>query len=354
MTSAEVPRSPAGPGIAPALLAALAVILAVPGCRQPSAEASIALEGRTMGTTWHLRVAGDDVPGASAIRSAVQAELDAVEAAMSTWRDDSEVSRFNRSTSTDWIPVSPGVASVVGEALEISHRSDGAFDITVGPLVRRWGFGPREAGAAGEADGPAGIGFRHLEVRHEPAALRKDLPIVEIDLSAIAKGHAVDAVAGRLVELGIERFMVEVGGEVRTRGARPGGGPWRIGIELPDPTRRAIDSAIPLRDLSMATSGDYRNFRDTGEGRFAHVIDPRSGRPVTHDLAGVTVVAENCRTADAWATALLVLGMESGYVVAEREGLAALFIRRTDEGFPKVATPAFRNLRTDPESPPGP
>jgi thiamine biosynthesis lipoprotein len=307
-------------------------------------------EGATMGTTYHVTLV--DPPAGlarEAATSGVDAALARVNAQMSTWRADSEVSRFNRAAPGEWFAVSADTAAVVATALQVHERSGGAFDITVGPLVGLWGFGagsssrgvdqvPPDALVAAAA---ARVGSQALRVRMDPPALFKSADR-EIDLSAIAKGHGVDRAALWLEGNGVANYMVEVGGEVRTRGHNPQGRKWRIGIEAPELLQqgRAI-TAVALGDESVATSGDYRNYFESGGRRYSHTIDPATARPVEHALASVTVVAPDCKSADALATAIDVLGPERGLAFAEREKLAVYLVVRAGSGFESRHSSAF-------------
>ncbi len=241
--------------------------------------------------------------------------VDAVDTAMSTYQDDSELSRFNRH-GTEPFEVSDSMIEVVSEAQRIAELSSGAFDITVGPLVDAWGFGPDPGGDPPDADTIAVLladnGFRRLDVDPEQRTLQKENAAIRCDLSAIAKGYAVDRVALGLTDLGLVDFMVEIGGEVRAVGRNAVGEAWRIGIERPEAGSRGMWSAVALADAAMATSGDYRNYYEKDGVRISHTIDPRTGRPVTHRLASVRVIHPSCMTADALATAISVLGPEEG------------------------------------------
>jgi len=297
-------------------------------------EQTVALAGSTMGTTWSVQIPHPD-PDLDQVSlyediAAVLAELNA---RMSTYDPDSELSRFNADGTTEWFPVSVELVRLVDQALAVSRLTDGAFDVTVGPLVNLWGFGPEAHPDAippqAEIDAArARVGWHLLHVRDEPPALRKDRPDVYVDLSAIAKGHGVDRVAELLEAKGLDDYLVEIGGELRGRGLNAEGAPWRIAIERPDSGRRAPLRVVALKDHGMATSGDYRNFFEVAGKRYSHSIDPATGRPVDHQLASVTVVGERCGEADAWATAFLVLGPERGVALANELGLAALFVER--------------------------
>lgn len=302
--------------------------------------------GGTMGTEYHVTVAGLTAPEqAEAAQKAVEAALESVNAKMSTYLPDSELSRFNRHDSTEPFPVSPETAEVFRIALEVAALSGGAFDPTVGPLVNAWGFGPdNPAAPPSEAETAAlqgRVGWQKVSVGADNT-LCKTRGDVYCDLSAVAKGYAVDRAAAALEALGLTRHMVEVGGEVRARGTNPGGRPWRIGVERPRPDGRAVQEVVALRDAALATSGDYRNFHEVDGVRVSHTMDPRAGRPVTHSLASASVLHEYCAWADAFATALMVLGPEEGLAFAEKNGLAvSLMIREPDGAFTIRNTPAF-------------
>ncbi|MCG6943328.1 MAG: FAD:protein FMN transferase [Thiohalocapsa sp.] len=297
-------------------------------------EQTLALAGSTMGTTWSVQVPhpAADLDQAKLYED-ISAVLEEVNGRMSTYQPSSELSRFNTATTTDWFPVSAELERLVATALAVSKATGGAFDVTVGPLVNLWGFGPEvhpdEIPPQADIDAArARVGWHRLHTRAAPPALRKDRPDLYVDLSAIAKGHGVDRVAELLEGKGLTDYLVEIGGELRGRGVNAQGEPWRIAIERPDPGRRAALRVVALTDQAMATSGDYRNFFEVNGKRYSHTIDPATGRPVVHDLASVTVVAERCGDADAWATSLLVLGPQKGMALANKRGLATLFVER--------------------------
>jgi len=312
-------------------------------------DALTVISGPTMGTTYTVKLHGAEVDR-DALESAIDAVLERINDSMSTWRPDSELSRFNRSNTTDWFAVSAELTHVVAAAESISSVSDGAFDVTVGPLVNLWGFGPE-----GRADKPPSepqierimplIGYRMLAVSTVPSALRKREPDMYVDLSAIAKGYAVDAIAQLLDERQVRTYLVEIGGELRARGARSDTTPWRIAIERPVPGMRTAQSIVALRDTAIATSGDYRNYVERDGKRFTHTIDPRTGRPITNALASVSVITDTAMRADAFATAILVLGPEEGYALAVREALAAQLIVKAGGGFEVRTTPQFDAMR---------
>ncbi|MDR2117855.1 MAG: FAD:protein FMN transferase [Planctomycetaceae bacterium] len=319
--------------------------------------------GMTMGTDYSVKVADfvkeTDHRVWENIEVKIQQRLDGIDRAMSTYRADSEVSRFNNSDSTDWFNVSKDTAEVIHTALEISRLTEGAFDITVSPLVDLWGFGANQQADLTFKDleektiriKPK-IGYDKLEVRLQPPAIKKSIPELRIDLSAIAKGYAVDCVAILLEENGFANFMVEVGGEVRCRGYKgissnykATSHNWIIGIEKPfivSPDGfSGLQRKLPINDLALATSGDYQSYREINGVRYSHFIDPRTGFPTEYLAAGepkpverlgsVSVITERCIHADAWATAFFVLGEHKGLELAEKHGIAVLFLFRTEQ-----------------------
>lgn len=300
------------------------------------ADSSRVLEvrGETMGTTYSVKVF-DPPEWDDEFRFEIEAELRSVNDQMSTYLKSSEISRFNRSESTDWFDVSAETATVVEAAQRISRATDGAFDVTVLPLVNAWNFGPEPRSRRPPVDSSVEatrklVGYERLHVRTDPPALRKDDPTLQVDLSAIAKGHGVDRVVELLTRAGAVNLFVEIGGEVRATGDKAGV-PWRIGIQRPDAVSNAILVPYPLVDRAVATSGDYRNRFEAEGTEYSHTIDPRTGRPATHRIASVTVTAADCMRADGWATAIGVLGREAGLAAARAEGLDVLVISRDDD-----------------------
>ncbi|MEC8423525.1 MAG: FAD:protein FMN transferase [Myxococcota bacterium] len=316
--------------------------------RSPGHERDVVLlEGGTMGTTFSVKVVGTlDAAAQQALAETVDAELEQVISQMSTWIPDSELSRFNAHASTTPFPVSSATSTVVDQAAQVFAMTEGAFDPTVGPLVRAWGFGggqaPAAALSADEIDSlRAHMGMHQVEVDLAASVITKQDPAVELDLSAIAKGWGVDRVHAAVVGLGHEDVMVEIGGEVRVSGRNARGARWRLGIERPDASRGVIHQVVQLDGDAMATSGDYRNYVERDGQRWSHTIDPRTGRPITHGLASVTVLADDCTTADAWATALNVLGPKDGPEIADSKGIKAYFIIRDADGFTPLQSAAM-------------
>ena len=308
--------------------------------------------GETMGTTYRLVLSTSPHDSAVVdIKADVDAALNTLEDQMSTWRPDSELSRFNTSDSTDWFPVSHDTAFVVSEARRIWQLSDGAFDPTVAPLIKLWHFAEDPGVQTLPSDEDiertrSRIGFDQIDVRLDPPALLKKRPELQLNLSAIAKGYAVDLISELLTDRVSCGHLVEIGGEMRSRGRKYDGSSWTAGIETPDALPRKIHAALSLDDLSLATSGDYRNFFEVDGKRYSHTIDPTTGRPVTHDLTSVSVLAENCLTADALATAIEVLGPDRGLQLAQRENVPVYLIVRTQSGFNVQASDFFPLDRT--------
>lgn len=312
-------------------------VVAIAGCAGTVTE-PVGFNGATMGTGYSVRLGNHPGDGSlTLIREAVGAALTEVDARMSTYRNTSELMRLNRLAANEWQTLSQPTLHVVSEAWDMSRSSGGAFDATVGPLVDLWGFGP--PGSVSTAPSPSAvdglrerIGWGSLEVDLEAGRVRKQRTDLSLDLSGIAKGYGVDAVAAVLDANGIEDYLVEVGGELRTKGRRPGGSAWRVGIERPEAGTRSVHRVVDLAGGAIATSGDYRNFFEDGAARYAHTLDPRTGRPVEHALASASVIAGSATMADAASTTLMVMGPESGYDWAVSRGLAAHFLAREANG----------------------
>lgn len=319
--------------------------LLLAGCSEPPARIH-AFNGATMGTTWSVKTVGlPDGVTDKRLHSDIRLLLESVNNQMSTWQPDSDISAFNNAEAGSWQQLPPDFFKVLDYALWLAGETGGAYDPTVGPLVNLWGFGPgredfqppseQAVRAARER-----TGWQKLELDARGRAARQPGGIY-LDLSSVAKGYAVDKLAGFLSTLGVDAFLVEIGGELQARGKKPGGVPWRVAIEQPLRGERQADRVVELTDLAIATSGDYRNFREVNGELYSHTIDPRTGYPVKHQLALVSVLHESCMEADALATALEVLGPEEGLAFARERELAARFMVRTDKGFDEITTAAF-------------
>ncbi len=334
------------------ILAALVALIAVAGCFSGPGE--IVDTGKTMGTTFSIKVntAGISTDAAHKALAAAAEAIQDVDRKMSTYKKDSELSRFNQQQDTQPFVFSRETFEVLTMSEQVSRESGGAFDITVGPLVNAWGFGPDKAQERELTDEEIAalrprIGYEKLHLDAAQLSARKEVPDLYCDLSAIAAGYAADRAAEVLDAHGCMNYLVELSGEIRARGVNAQGNPWRIAVEKPEPGERAVERVIPLRDASLATSGDYRNYFEVGGRRLSHEIDPATGRPITHALASATVIHKQCAMADAYATAIMVLGPEKGYEFAVRLNLPVLLIIHDDTapgGFIERATPAFAQL----------
>ena len=305
-----------------------------------------------MGSTWTVKYVGH-ADSAAQVRVAIESDLALVDAQMSTWNAQSDLGRYNAAAAGSWHDVASPLFEVMQAAIALAADTQGAYDPTVGPLVDLWGFGP----SARRTEPPDAatietvrerIGWQR--VRFYVATHRVLQPGgVHVDLSSIAPGYAVDRIAAGLSARGHVDHLVEVGGELRARGAKPDGSPWRVAIERPAVDDRGdgtIDAqhVIALRDAALGSSGDYRKFFEAGGRRYAHRIDPRSGYPLDNGVASVTVLREQGVDADPLATALSVLGPVDGIAYATERGIAALFIVRVGDGFEERRTPAFERL----------
>lgn len=312
--------------------------------------------GLSMGTSWSVRLAAPAQALAGELQAGLQAQLDAVVAQMSHWEADSHLSRFNRAAAGSWHVLPAAFYDVLAFALEVARLSGGAYDPCGGALVNLWGFGPH--GRFGAADfvppTPAAVAQALAQrgaaaVLLEPAQRRAWQPGgVQLDFSAVAKGYAVDRLAFYLKSQGVQHFLVEVGGELRGAGVKPDGQPWWVQLEQvadgPSAAAAPQELVLALHGLAVATSGDYRRYFRHGAQRYPHTIDPRRGVPIDNGLASVTVVHPHCMAADAWSTALTVLGVRDGLALAERLGLAARFVERSGEGLREYLSTPFQHM----------
>lgn len=332
----------------PALgLAFFMVSLLLAGCGQSE---GLRLAGMQGTASWHVTLT--DVPDGlevATLHAGISTAFANSSQLLAGWDKTSEISRFNQHEGTDWFPVSPRLAQLVNTALQLSEQSGGSYDVTVGPLIKLWGFSAEQVKdqvpAQAEVDAVrAKVGYQKLQARLDPPALRKSRADVSVDLASMADGFATDMAGEYLESVGIHNYMVEIAGEIRTRGLSPRGDPWRIAIEKPLGNERAVQQGIKLQNAALATSGDYRNFFMQGGKRYSHTLDPQTGFPVAHQLASVSVLAENGTLADAYATLLMSLGEVKGKVFAEQHGLAAYFIWREGDGLQTYATEAFARV----------
>lgn len=313
---------------------------------------SATLTGTTMGTRYTVKlVAPRDPadPSFKQLKTQVDARLAAINSVMSTWDKNSELSLFNKNPSTEPIKVSAELKAITEESLALSRLSGGAFDVTVGPAVNAWGFGPK--GAKGKVPSKeqleqlkASVGFDKLTPSKDSNFIKKAHPKVYVDLSAIAKGYGVDEVAKVLDQRHIIRYMVEIGGEMRVSGLNGQDRPWRVGIEKPDPKEKGeIARIVPLTNMAVATSGSYRNFIKKGGKQFSHTIDPKTLSPVQHNIVSVTVFHPSAMLADGLATALMALGQDKGLALAKKEQIPAYFIVKQGDEFVTLSTASFNS-----------
>ncbi|CAL13246.1 FAD:protein FMN transferase [Yersinia enterocolitica] len=326
------------------LMAAVGVLL-LTGC----GPEQINLEGKTMGTSYSIKYVSDSSTfSPKKLQQEIDRQLEQVNDQMSTYRPNSELSRFNKSQKVDTpFPVSIATAKVVREAIRINRLTDGALDVTVGPLVNLWGFGPEGRPNVVPTDAELTkrrewVGIDKLAV--ENGALIKRIPELYVDLSAIAKGYGVDVVAEYLEAQNIDNYMVDIGGEVRTRGNNGENKPWRIAIEKPVAgSEQSAQEIIEPGRMAIATSGDYRNYFEQNGVRYSHTIDPATGRPINHRLVSITVLDPSCMTADGLSTGLGVLGPERGMALANLLGIPVFMIVKTDDGFEERSSESFKS-----------
>ena len=321
-----------------------------------SSAEPLLITGNTMGTTYMVKyfpVVKHGNGGRSDkedLAARIDQELQEVNQQMSTYIPDSELSLFNANRSTDWQMVSDDLAFVLATAQSLSEASEGAFDVTVGPLVKLWGFGANartqqptksEVEAIKET-----VGFAKLLIKRAEASIRKESEGLQVDLSAIAKGHGVDRVCDVLEEAGVVSYFVEVGGEVRTKGKKQSGDSWVVGVETPDPERRDILFALALDDMALATSGDYRNYRELDGKVISHTINPNTGFPVDDPITSASAFSTTCAEADGIATAMMAAGFEAGLALAEDNQWAVVLIARTESepGIKLALSSRFKEL----------
>ncbi|WP_131079954.1 FAD:protein FMN transferase ApbE [Klebsiella quasipneumoniae] len=336
-----------------ALLGACVLFSGCDSATTPATPASTAtvLDGKTMGTFWRVSVIGVDEAKAQALRAKVQAQLDADDRLLSTWKNDSALMRFNHAADTRPWPVSEAMADIVTLSLRIGAKTHGAMDITVGPLVNLWGFGPDKQPVATPdaqaiAAAKARTGLQQLQVINQSGRqfLQKDIPDLFVDLSTVGEGYAADHLARLMEQEGISRYLVSVGGALVSRGMNGEGKPWRVAIQKPTDQENAVQAIVDINGHGISTSGSYRNYYELDGKRISHVIDPQTGQPITHKLVSVTVIAPTALEADGWDTGLMVLGPEKAQQVVREQGLAVYMIVKEGEGFKTWMSPQFRTF----------
>lgn len=315
------------------------VILALYGCSNKPEVLTIS--GTKMGTSYHITVIADQLPPDD-LEQQIEQLLAKVDSSMSTYKKDSEISQFNRLPVGQTMTVSQEFAEVVKISRQIWQLSNGAFDPTIGPLVDLWGFGPDERHESIPSSKTieltkAQIGFDYVVLDEYKLSKTK---AVALDLSAVAKGYAVDRVADLLEMLALPDYLVEIGGEIRVSGFNSDGVLWRIAMEQPQ-LFAEVDRVINITDIAVATSGDYRNYFEKDGVRYSHTIDPLTGKPIVHNLASVTVLTQSCAEADAWATAFSVMGDEQSLKLAEQLDIAVYMLVRQNGQFVPRTSAAF-------------
>lgn len=320
------------------------------GCDDTSSKAhdAMVLEGKTMGTVWRVSLAGVEAGRRAALQQRIQQRLDADDAELSTWKPTSVLSRFNQSRATTPQPVSENMADIVTIALRIGKKTSGAMDITVGPLVNLWGFGPDKQPShipddSQIAAAKALTGLQHLRVIQggEGQWLQKDLPGLYVDLSTVGEGFATDHLARLMEQEGINNYLVSVGGAVLSRGMNAQNQQWRVAIQKPTDRENAVQARVDLQGHGISTSGSYRNYYELDGKRLSHIIDPATGRPIDHKLVSATVIATTALEADGWDTGLMVLGTEKAKALAIKEKLAVYLITREGDRFVSWMSPQF-------------
>ncbi|KXJ50365.1 MAG: thiamine biosynthesis lipoprotein [Colwellia sp. Phe_37] len=301
------------------------------------------MQGKTMGTTYNIKVVGENIDTVK-LQQGIDDKLEQLNQEMSTYIKDSELSRFNQSTLLEPTSVSTGLARVVKEAIRLGVLTQGALDVTVGPLVNLWGFGPEYRPETVPSDElliatKARVGLDKLTFAN--GMLAKKIPELYVDLSTIAKGYGVDLVAEFIEANGINNYLVEIGGEMRLKGFKHTGELWHVAIEKPLTNERAVHQIIVPKDNAVATSGDYRIYFEADGQRFSHIIDPKTGKPINHKLVSVTVIHPSSMTADGLSTAMMVMGEEKALAFAEENDLAVYIIAKTDHGFVEQSTVKF-------------
>ncbi|AGB77436.1 membrane-associated lipoprotein involved in thiamine biosynthesis [Enterobacteriaceae bacterium strain FGI 57] len=334
--------------------ALLSAALLLAGCDNASTPTSptqtaTVLEGKTMGTFWRVSVVDIDKKRADELRDKIQTQLDGDDQLLSTWKNDSALMRFNLSSSTAPWPVTEAMADIVTESLRIGQKTQGAMDVTIGPLVNLWGFGPDKQPVSTPTQeqidaAKAKTGLQHLTVINTAGRqyLQKDLPELYVDLSTVGEGYAADHLARLMGQEGISRYLVSVGGALSSRGMNAEGRPWRVAIQKPTDKENAVQAIVDINGHGISTSGSYRNYYELDGQRISHVIDPQTGRPITHKLVSVTVIAPTALEADAWDTGLMVLGPEKAKEVVREQGLAVYMIMKEGDNFTTWMSPQFK------------
>lgn len=332
------------------LICILSSVLALSGCQDDRSETEIT--GDIQGTTYHIKMVLQGLSlNIGEVRRDIENAFEDVDIKLSNYREDSEISRLNANKTSEWLTVSREIVDLIGIAKQVSERSEGCYDLTIKPLFDLWGFFRHENRVPPDeeiAQALQHVGMSRIEVDSAGSRLRKRDPELRIDLSSIAQGYTVGAIAKRLEDRGIQNYLVEIGGELKVKGSKTDGSPWRIAIEKPTPFQREVQRVLELHQKSgtaVMTSGTYRNFFEQNGHVYSHILNPATGRPVTHTLLSVTVLHEDPTWADAWATALLCIGESGAVKIAERESLKVLLIYREGNELKEFISRDFLNAR---------
>lgn len=317
---------------------------------------TLVIEGKTMGTFYRVSLAGVDNSREAALRQQIEAQLAEDDHQLSTYKEDSVLSRFNQYQGSVPQPISAGMADIIVTSLRIGQKTSGAMDITVGPLVNLWGFGPQKQPIKTPTDAQIDaarqqIGLQHLRViqQEDGQYLQKNLPNMYVDLSTVGEGYATDHLARLIEGNGISNYLVSVGGAVVSRGYNAKGNPWQVAIQKPTDKESAVQAIVDLQGMGISTSGSYRNYYELDGKRLSHIIDPATGHPITHKLVSATVIASTALEADGWDTGLMVLGTKKAMALAEKEHLAVYLITKKGDSFEVHMTPQFKAYLRKPE-----
>lgn len=329
----------------------LSFLAVLSGCGQSPLE----IHGYTMGTTYTVKVVGEFPGGQSALQTQVDALLQRCNAEISTYDSASVLSQFNRQQSTSPFSIPLEMADIVAEAIRIGHLTEGLLDVTVGPIVNLWGFGPEQRpvmvpteAQIAAARARVGIQNLHVDATQKTAVLRKDRPDLYVDLSTFGEGWGADRVAALLEAQGVRNYLVEIAGASRSRGVNAHGEAWRLGIQKPTDEYAAAQAVIVPKGQAVSTSGSYRNYYERDGKRYSHIIDPRTGRPITHRLVSATIITPTALEADGWDTALMVMGTEAALQFAQKNHLAVYLVTKTNSGFSAIYTPEFAQYLAKP------
>ena len=329
----------------------LLMLAMVAGCDKPPAAEHPMLEihGRTMGTFYGVKVVGDFPGGQQALQTQVDSLLKHYNDEISTYDPNSSLSKFNQQQTTAPFPVSQDMADIVISAVRVGQRTQGVLDVTVGPLVNLWGFGPDRRPVKIPTDAQitaarqrVGIQRLHVDVSADHAELRKDIPNMYVDLSTVGEGFGADKIADFLESRGVHNYLVEIAGASRSRGVNAKGEPWKLAIQKPTDELDEVQAIVKPDGRAISTSGSYRNYYELNGQRYSHIIDPSTGKPITHRLVSATVITPTALEADGLDTALMVMGPEKAMAFAKQQHLAVYLVIKTDKGFKAEYSETFK------------